>query len=191
MNRSDQVTPDNRLQLLTPWRSLGIFNSSSPASVANRRGRDPLRSVVRVSLRSQRSAPICSATINSCITTRAASRTRSTPSPARNASNGSDRTDCDRAIGEGSPSGALAGTHRESRRWPHQRWIPSAHRKASPHGTPLRWVSRIAWQDWASGPIHGALQLALVHLRAALDTLVLGFVVELVVGAPTGATVRP
>ena len=35
-----------------PLRSLGIFNSTSPAWVANRRGRCPLRSVTRASLRS-------------------------------------------------------------------------------------------------------------------------------------------
>ena len=35
-----------------PLRSLGIFNSTSPARVANSRGRCPLRSVIRASLRS-------------------------------------------------------------------------------------------------------------------------------------------
>ena len=35
-----------------PLRSLGIFNSRSPAWVANKRLRCPLRAVVRASLRS-------------------------------------------------------------------------------------------------------------------------------------------
>ena len=35
-----------------PLRSLGIFNSTSPAWVANKRLRCPLRSVTRMSLRS-------------------------------------------------------------------------------------------------------------------------------------------
>ena len=35
-----------------PLRSLGIFGSTSPAWVANKRLRCPLRSVIRVSLRS-------------------------------------------------------------------------------------------------------------------------------------------
>ena len=35
-----------------PLQSLGIFNSMSPACVATKRGRDPLRSVTRLSARS-------------------------------------------------------------------------------------------------------------------------------------------
>src|ERR687898_127297 len=39
-------------------------------------------------------------------------------------------------------------------------------------------------------PPNGALELALVHLRAALDVLVLRLLIELVEGPPAGALVR-
>src|SRR4051794_1696514 len=86
-----------------PLRNLGIRSSTSPPLVVSSRSRAPLRSVVRVSLRSYRAAPIrsvASASISSCITIRTDSRTRSTPSPAPNASSSSDRADWGRAIGE-------------------------------------------------------------------------------------------
>src|SRR5215207_1801682 len=77
---------------------------------------------------------MCSAastSINSCSTIVTASRIRSTPSPARNASSRSDTADSDRAIGVGSPSCALGRTHRESRRWPTQLVDPADYLK--PH----------------------------------------------------------
>ena len=86
-----------------PLRSFGIANCTSPALVVNVRAREPLRSVVRDAVRSYLAAPItCSASssINSCNATCTASRIRSTPSPARNASNNSDKADWDKAIGE-------------------------------------------------------------------------------------------
>src|SRR4051794_889968 len=85
-----------------PLRNLGIRSSTSPPLVVSSRSRAPLRSVVRVSLRSYRAAPICSvasASISSCNAIRTDSRIRSTPSPARNASSSSDRADWGRAIG--------------------------------------------------------------------------------------------
>src|SRR3954471_22773639 len=86
-----------------PLRSLGIRSSTSPALVESTRGRCPLRSVTRASVRSYGAAPIhsvASASISSCNATRTDSRIRSTPSPARNASSSSDRADWGRAIGE-------------------------------------------------------------------------------------------
>ena len=86
-----------------PLRSFGIASCTSPALVVSTRGRDPLRSVVRVSDRSYRPAPItsvASSSIRSCNATRTASRIRSTPSPARNTSSSSVRADWDKAIGE-------------------------------------------------------------------------------------------
>src|SRR5215216_4727922 len=85
-----------------PLRSFGIRSSTSPAWVASNRSRAPLRSVVRVSVRSYRAAPIlsvASASISSCMTIRTDSRIRSTPSPVRNASSSSDTADWGRAIG--------------------------------------------------------------------------------------------
>src|SRR3954451_19831129 len=99
-----------------PLRSLGIRSSTSPAWVASNRSRAPLRSVTRDSDRSYLGAPIrsvASASISSCITIRTDSRTRSTPSPARNASSSSDRADWDKAIG-GSPSVRAYGFHTEA-----------------------------------------------------------------------------
>src|SRR4051794_38004239 len=89
-----------------PFRSLGIRSSTSPAWVASNRSRAPLRSVVRDPVRSYLAAPIrsvASASIRSCMTIRTDSRTRSTPSPVRNASSSSDTADWDKAIG-GFPS---------------------------------------------------------------------------------------
>ena len=66
-------------------------------------------------MRSYRPAPITSAassSISSCITTRTASRIRSTPSPARNASRSSGRADSSRAIGVFSFGGFLRNTPR-------------------------------------------------------------------------------
>src|SRR3954452_7662722 len=94
-----------------PFRSFGMASSRSPAWVASSRGRDPLRSVTRASVRSYRPAPInsdASVSISSCITMRTDSRTKSTPSPARNASSSSDTTESGSAIGEVSFSGYLA-----------------------------------------------------------------------------------
>src|SRR5690606_7806322 len=62
---------------------------------------------------------VCSSDLSSCITMCTDSRTRSTPSPARNASSSSDRADWDKAIGWVSFSVCLfAVSHRRSRRWP-------------------------------------------------------------------------
>src|SRR3954466_12207034 len=86
-----------------PLRSFGIRSSTSPAWVASNRSRAPLRSVVLLSVRSYFAAPIfsvASVSISSCITIRTDSRTRSTPSPARNASSSSDTADWGRAIGD-------------------------------------------------------------------------------------------
>ena len=44
-----------------PARSLGIDSATSPALVVNSRGREPLRSVTPVSVRSYLAAPITSA----------------------------------------------------------------------------------------------------------------------------------
>ena len=66
------------------------------------RGRVPLRSVFRSSVRWYRLAPItlvASSSISSCNATRTASWIRFTPSPVRNASSSSDRADWDKAIG--------------------------------------------------------------------------------------------
>jgi hypothetical protein len=51
--RGSKITGKNE-----PLRSFGIRSCTSPAWVASSRGRDPLRSVIRVSVRLQRSAPI-------------------------------------------------------------------------------------------------------------------------------------
>ena len=75
----------------------------SPAWVVSSRGRDPLRSVTRDSVRSYRPAPtaaVASASISSCIATRTHSRMKSVPSPVRNTSSSSDKADWDKAIGE-------------------------------------------------------------------------------------------
>ena len=116
-----------------PVRSLGIASCTSPALVVSSRGRCPLRSVVRASVRSYRPAPItsdASASISSCSTVRTDSRIRSTPSPARNASNSSDRADWDRAIGEISFSEYLA-VHTENHADGPLNW--SRHRHPKPH----------------------------------------------------------
>src|SRR2546428_6579351 len=42
----------------------------------------------------------------------------------------------------------------------------------------------------AGGPVHGSLQLRLVHLRAAADPVILRLLVELVAGPTAGAGVR-
>src|SRR4051794_29163745 len=84
-----------------PFRSFGIRSSTSPAWVASNRSRAPLRSVVLVLVRSYFPAPIssvASASISSCMTIRTDSRTRSTPSPVRNASRSSDTADWDKAV---------------------------------------------------------------------------------------------
>src|SRR4051812_42972978 len=98
-----------------PFRDLGIRSSTSPAWVASNRSRAPLRSVVRDSVRSYLPAPIrsvASASISSCMTIRTDSRTRSTPSPVRNASSNSDTADWDKAIGE-VPFGECLAVHTE------------------------------------------------------------------------------
>src|SRR4051812_29006019 len=98
-----------------PFRSFGIRSSTSPAWVANNRSRAPLRSVVLVLVRSYFPAPIssvASASISSCMTIRTDSRTRSTPSPVRNASRSSDTADWDKAIGE-VPFGECLAVHTE------------------------------------------------------------------------------
>src|SRR3954469_13385328 len=98
-----------------PFRSFGIRSSTSPAWVANNRSRAPLRSVTRVPVRSYFAAPIssvASASISSCMTIRTDSRTRSTPSPVRNASSSSDTADWDKAIGE-VPFGECLPVHTE------------------------------------------------------------------------------
>jgi len=85
-----------------PFGSFGILSCTSPALVDNNRGREPLRSVTRVSVRSYRPAPILSAasvSISSCNTNWTDSRIRSTPSPARKAPSNSDATVLDNAIG--------------------------------------------------------------------------------------------
>ncbi len=94
---------DKMLGKNDPARSFGTVNAMSPAWVVSRRGRDPLRSVVRDSVRSYRPAPItavASASISSCIATRTHSRMKSVPSPVRNTSINSDTADWDIAIGE-------------------------------------------------------------------------------------------
>src|SRR3954453_9980282 len=98
-----------------PFRSFGIRSSTSPAWVANNRSRAPLRSVVLVLVRSYFPEPIssvASASISSCMTIRTDSRTRSTPSPVRNASRSSDTADWDKAIGE-VPFGECLAVHTE------------------------------------------------------------------------------
>src|SRR4051812_7839065 len=100
-----------------PFRSFGIRSSTSPAWVANNRSRAPLRSVVLVLVRSYFPAPtrsVASASINSCMTIRTDSRTRSTPSPARNASSSSDTADWDKAIGGDSFFGEYLAVHTEN-----------------------------------------------------------------------------
>src|SRR4051794_1888465 len=99
-----------------PFRSFGIRSSTSPAWVASNRSRAPLRSVVLVLVRSYFPAPIssvASASINSCMTIRTDSRTRSTPSPVRNASRSSDTADWDKAIGGDSFFGEYLAVHTE------------------------------------------------------------------------------
>lgn len=79
-----------------PLRSLGIRNDTSPAAVVSTLGRVPLRSLLRVALRSYRSAPTTAAasrSIISCSAIRTALLIRSAPSPARNTSNSSDKAD--------------------------------------------------------------------------------------------------
>src|SRR3954462_6562807 len=98
-----------------PFRSFGIRSPTSPARVASNRSRAPLRSVVLVLVRSYFPAPIssvASASISSCMTIRTDSRTRSTPSPVRNASRSSDTADWDKAIGE-VPFGECLAVHTE------------------------------------------------------------------------------
>jgi len=78
-----------------PVRNFGIFNSKSPAFVAHRRARCPLRCVVRSSLRSNGAAPIlsvASASINCWTIHSKLVRIVSVISPARNASSSSDRS---------------------------------------------------------------------------------------------------
>jgi hypothetical protein len=85
-----------------PFRSLGMPTRESPVAVASTRGRVPLRSVVRVAVRSHRSAPmtaVASVSISCCNAHWASSRTRSTPSPAARAASSSDKADSSRAIG--------------------------------------------------------------------------------------------
>jgi hypothetical protein len=86
-----------------PVRSFGTLNRTSPARVVNSRGRDPLRSVTRDSVRSYRPAPIAavaSASISSCIATRTHSRMKSVPSPVQNTSSNPDTAESGKAVGE-------------------------------------------------------------------------------------------
>src|SRR3954464_3383850 len=98
-----------------PFRSFGIRSSTSAPWEANKRPPEPLRSVVLVLVGSYFPAPIssvASASISSCMTIRTDSRTRSTPSPVRNASRSSDTADWDKAIGE-VPFGECLAVHTE------------------------------------------------------------------------------
>src|SRR3954451_21580548 len=128
-----------------PFRSFGIRSSTSPAWVANNRSREPLRSVVLVLVRSYFPAPIssvASASISSCMTIRTDSRTRSTPSPVRNASRSSDTADWDKAIGE-VPFGECLAVHTEDPAdGPHiVGAAPPAPKTPPLHGTPT-----VGWQ---------------------------------------------
>src|SRR3954463_8447717 len=76
--------------------------------------------------------------MSSCITSRTASRTRSTPSPARNAASSSDTTDSDRAIGAVLLHGEYLAVHTEDLAdGPTHRWTPLRRLRQSPprHGT--------------------------------------------------------
>lgn len=108
-----------------PLRSFGIANVRSPALVESTFGRVPLRWVTRSGVRSHGSAPIfavASVSINCCSAHWASSRTRSVPSPTRNASSRSETADSSRAIGVFSFGVHLVGTHPGSRRWLTSRW---------------------------------------------------------------------
>ena len=121
-----------------PTRTLGIRSSTSPAGVDNRRVLDPLRWLMRASVRSWGSAPITavsSASIRSCIPCSSSRRNRSRLSPSpRRANRSATRASSSRVIAWfSSVSRLVVLTKGHAMAHPH-RWTPSL--PTPPHGTP-------------------------------------------------------